>query len=81
MTPAPSTEALNAQTHSSKPMLLGEFGGTDKQHPDGASRVNNLSKLLDNGSLPQIQAVVYFNDGSQAFRSNPNTHAASQRPG
>jgi hypothetical protein len=68
--------ALNAQTRSSRPMLLGEVGASDRDAQNGARWVNNLSKLLENGSLPQIQAVVYFNDGSSAFRSNPNIHAA-----
>jgi hypothetical protein len=69
-------DALDAQTGSSKPMLLGEVGASDSGSPKGATWITNLSKLLENGSLPQIQAVVYFNEGSHAFRSNPNTHAA-----
>jgi len=69
-------DALNRQTGSSKPMLLGEFGASDGDLGGGASWVNNLGTLLSNGSLPQVEAIIYFNDGDQAFSSNPQTHAA-----
>jgi beta-mannanase len=69
-------DALNRQTASSKPMLLGEFGASDGDIGGGAGWLDNLSTMLRNGSLPQVQAIVYFNDGAQAFRSNPQTHAA-----
>lgn len=64
----------NAQTGSSKPMLLGEVGGLDSNGEQ--SWVAGLSTLLNNGSLPLVQAVVYFNDSDWAFGSNPNVHAA-----
>jgi hypothetical protein len=69
-------DALNKQVGGSKPMILGEFGASDRDVQGGATWVSSLSKLLNNGSLPQIQAIVYFNEGGQAFSSNPKTHAA-----
>jgi hypothetical protein len=65
--------AENAQAGSSRPMLLGEIGAAD---PDGSPWVDGLSKMLNDGSLPGIAAVVWFNDGSTAFSQNPNTRDA-----
>ena len=57
-------------------MITGEFGASDGDLGGGTSWVNNLGTLLSNGSLPQVEAIIYFNDGDQAFSSNPQTHAA-----
>ncbi|MDP9246755.1 MAG: hypothetical protein M3O95_01480, partial [Candidatus Dormibacteraeota bacterium] len=69
-------DALNTQTGSSKPMLLGEIGATDHDGPGGAKWIQSLGALLDSGSVPQLLGIVYFNEKTQALSSNPETHAA-----
>jgi hypothetical protein len=67
-------DAENAQTGSSRPMLLGETGAHDGS--SGPPWVNDLSSRLNGIYMPEVAAVVWFNEDDTAFSGNPQTQAA-----